>query len=377
MAVEADLLDVVDKIYAASLDEGGWAPALDAMADLLGAVGVTFEIIDKKIGRPIMIELGDRLDRVDSEEYLNYYGAISPRVVRADDLSARGVSYDHLILTESQMDTDEFYSDCLAPQGLRYFVAGHVLNSQSHAGVFAAQRSFTQGHVGETEIALVRRLLPHMQQALDLKFRLHEARLQSESLLGALEGLGEAAIIVDRCGVVLYANKGAAEIFSMADGVAVAHGKLCVSNGNGTGRLDSALGSLTMTDGDAVDLNARNFAAHRPSGKRPYLVAVRPLPAQAAAAAQVLQPAAIVFIRDPDSFVRLDAELVRQSYHLTAAETEIACALDNGLSLREVADQRGVAISTVRGQVYGLMSKLSVNRQTDLIRLLRHYRRPF
>ncbi len=377
MAVEADLLDVVDKIYAASLDEGGWAPALDAMADLLGAVGVSFEIIDKKIGRPIMIELGDRLEQVDSAEYLDYYGAISPRVIRADDLSARGVSYDHLILTESQMDADEFYRDCLAPQGLRYFVAGHVLSNQNHAGVFAAQRSFTQGHVGEIEISLVRRLLPHMRQALDLKFRLQEARLQNESLLDTLEGLGEAAIIVDRAGVVLHANRAAAEIFSMADGVTVAHGRLYIPNGNGGGRLDSALNNLTMAEGDAVDLDARNFAAHRPSGKRPYLVAVRPLPARAAAAAQMLQPAAIIFIRDPDSFVRLDADLVRQSYHLTVAETEIACALDNGLSLREVADQRGVAISTVRGQVYGLMAKLSVNRQTDLIRLLRHYRRSF
>ena len=83
---------------------------------------------------------------------------------------------------------------------------------------------------------------------------------------------------------------------------------------------------------------------------------------------------AIVFIRDPSRFVQLDTSLLKQSYDLTAAELDLAVAIDLGHGLRTIAEQRGVAITTVRSQLYALMEKLNVNRQTDLMRLLRQYR---
>lgn len=376
MAQAAAFLDVVEKIYASALDDRMWASALDGMADLLDAVGVSFEIIDKKSGRPVMIELGRRLEMVNSAEYLNYYGEISPRVIRLGQMPAGRVSYDHLIIDDDEIDGDEFYNDCLAPQGLRYFVAGHVLNTSGHAGVIAAQRSPAQGHVGKAEVETVRRLLPHVRQALDLKFRLHDAGLQTDSLLGGLEGLGEAAVIIDRSGAVLCANSAAAEVFSGGDGITVVDRRICFSDKHAATRLEAALSSLPTVAGEADDIGGRNFAVHRPSGRRPYLVAVRPLPTPSATVLTT-PGAAIVFIRDPSTFVRLDADLLRESYDLTAAEVDIACAIDIGLSVSELAEQRGVAVSTVRTQLYALMAKLDVRRQTDLIRLLQQYRRPF
>lgn len=376
MAQAAAFLDVVEKIYASALDDRMWASALDGMADLLDAVGVSFEIIDKKSGRPMMIELGKRLEMVNSAEYLNYYGEISPRVIRLGQMPAGRVSYDHLIISDDEIDRDEFYNDCLAPQGLRYFVAGHVLNTSGYAGVIAAQRSPAQDHVGKAEVEIVRRLLPHVSQALDMKFRLHDADLQNDSLLGGLEGLGEAAVVIDRTGAVLRVNSAAAEVFSVGDGVTVVDRRICFSDRHAAARFEAALAGLSTGMGEADDIGRRNFAAHRPSKRRPYLVALRPLPAPSATVLTT-QAAAIVFIRDPSTFVRLDADLLRESYDLTAAEMDIACAIDIGLSVSELAKQRGVAVSTVRTQLYALMAKLDVNRQTDLIRLLQQYRRPF
>ncbi len=376
MAQAAAFLDVVERIYASALDDRMWAPALDGMAELLGAVGVSFEIIDKKSGRPVMIELGQRLETVDSAEYLDYYGGISPRVHRLGRMPAGRVSYDHLIISDDEIDRDEFYNDCLAPQGLRYFVAGHVLNTSGHAGVIAAQRSPAQGHAGPADIETVDRLLPHVRQALDLKFRLHDAGVQTDSLLGGLESLGEAAVVIDRSGLVLRANSAAAEVFSNGDGVTVAERRLCFSDRKAIAGFEAALASLSAAMGEADDIGRRNFAARRPSGRRPYLVAVRPLPVPSATVL-AMPAAAIVFIRDPSAFVHLDAGLLRESYDLTAAELDIARAIDIGLSVAELAEQRGVAVSTVRTQLYALMAKLDVNRQTDLIRLLQQYRRPF
>lgn len=124
-------------------------------------------------------------------------------------------------------------------------------------------------------------------------------------------------------------------------------------------------------------MQARSFPAPRPSGHRPYAVAVRALPATDAFVEALFGAAALVFIRDPDRYSALDETLLEQSYGLTRAETDLAAALDTGASLTEFAQRRGVSITTVRTQLYALMAKLGVNRQTDLVRLLRQYRRPF
>ena len=76
----------------------------------------------------------------------------------------------------------------------------------------------------------------------------------------------------------------------------------------------------------------------------------------------------MIFLRDPERFVRLDADSLRQSYKLSEAEVSLALVLDAGSSLRDVAREREVSITTVRSQLYSLMSKLGVRRQVDLAR---------
>ena len=73
----------------------------------------------------------------------------------------------------------------------------------------------------------------------------------------------------------------------------------------------------------------------------------------------------------------LDTYLVRQSYGLTEAESDLALALDRGTTLPDIAERRGVSITTIRTQLYSLMAKLDVNHQTALVRLLRQYRIPY
>jgi DNA-binding NarL/FixJ family response regulator len=56
---------------------------------------------------------------------------------------------------------------------------------------------------------------------------------------------------------------------------------------------------------------------------------------------------------------------------LTAAENAVAQAIAAGLTVRQVADSRGVRVSTVRAQVRTIFDKLGVRRQVDLVR--RHF----
>lgn len=368
---------VIDKAYAAALDNELWPSFLDSAADLFSAVGISFELYDKTSGHPILLDLSAELPKDLAPEYLEYYGNISPRIHHGLSLPSGVVTYDYAILTEAEMDADEFYNDFHGMQGLRYFVAGHILNSDSHLGVLAAQRSPQQGHVDDAEIDLMQRLMPHVQRAVDLRFRLRDADLMCRSFLDGLEGLDEAAIVLEGSGRVFSANHMAQSLLSAGDGVAISEGMLCFADRSAKRLFETVLDSTNSSAGEISHLRTHDFIAQRPSGERPYLVAIRQLPSRDRLHISGHHLAAIVFIRDPSAFARLNTELLRQSYQLSPAELDIAIALDNGLSLREVAEQRGVSITTVRSQTYALMAKLGVCRQTELVRLLAQYHRPF
>lgn len=377
MSKESEFLKVIDKIQAAALDEKLWSPALDSIADLVGGAVATSELIDVGQGRPVYAEFSDRLSSDIENRYIEYYCRINPRVADGLGRPAGAIRYDHAFISDAEIDRNEFYADFVCPLDLKYFVSGHIYSSPRHASLFAVQRSASQGHVGDDEIRVVERLLPHMRHALDVRIRLAKSGLRDGGFLNGLAAIGDAAFLVSEKGRILYENSEAIELASNADGVCSGGRILRFSDLRADAGLAKALAGLRPPEGDRIEMRARNFAARRPSGARPYAVSVRAIPPADAFAEALFGASAIVFIRDPETYSLLDTTLLIESYGLTRAEAALAELLDTGASLREVADRRGVSITTVRSQLYALMAKLDVNRQADLVRLLRQYRQPF
>jgi DNA-binding CsgD family transcriptional regulator len=377
VSTESDFLTVVDNIQAAALDAELWAPALDSIADLVGGAVATTELIEIERARPVYADFSDRLNTETVNEYLYYYSGINPRIADGMGRRAGTVRYDHAFMTDAEIDRDEYYADFVRPLDLKYFVSGHVYSSARHAGLFAVQRSTAQGHVGDKEVQLVQRLIPHMRHALDVRVRLAKSGQRNHGLVYGLAAHGESALLVDDKGRILYENPAAMDLCASGDGVTSSGRFLRFSDRSADARLTKALSCLRVSEGERIDTGLRSFAARRPGGARPYAVSVRALPGADAFAEAVLGAAAIVFIRDPEKYVALDRDLLMQSYALTAAETELAALFDTGASLVDIAERRGVSMSTVRTQLYTLMAKLDVNRQADLARLLRQYRLDF
>ncbi|CAM5179980.1 hypothetical protein CDEF62S_04350 [Castellaniella defragrans] len=61
---------------------------------------------------------------------------------------------------------------------------------------------------------------------------------------------------------------------------------------------------------------------------------------------------------------------LRALFKLSQREAELACALLDGLSLRETADRRGVGVTTLRSQLASLFVKTGTSRQGQLVALL-------
>ena len=62
--------------------------------------------------------------------------------------------------------------------------------------------------------------------------------------------------------------------------------------------------------------------------------------------------------------------LLRDAFELTSAETDIIAALVKGLSLAEIAAQRGRSLNTVRVQMRAILMKTETHSQVELLRLV-------
>jgi DNA-binding CsgD family transcriptional regulator len=65
------------------------------------------------------------------------------------------------------------------------------------------------------------------------------------------------------------------------------------------------------------------------------------------------------------------AEVIQGLFDLTPTEARVARALGRGATVAEIATGNGVAQPTVRNQIREISAKTGVNRQADLVGLLR------
>ena len=81
--------------------------------------------------------------------------------------------------------------------------------------------------------------------------------------------------------------------------------------------------------------------------------------------------AALVLAPDAAQPTELDVATVAETLHFTRAECQAAVLLARGMTVREIAAATGRRESTVRSHVKHMFTKHGLNRQADLVRLVR------
>lgn len=368
MSLDDDLNAVIESIYCAANLPDAWPAALRASGELFGGAGVTLEVIDKTAhNHEFYCSTG--LPEAGEIEYLNHYVSVSPRLSLGQKSRTGDIGYDALVLPESGMAKDEFYSSFLTSLGLKYFVSGCLIQSPAQLAVVAIQFAPQHGHVEAAEISLMRHLLPHFRQAVDMSMRWQQLDRHNVDLEQALDQLRDGVIVLDGAGTVAHVNAEAQRIIRTGDGLTLFQHQLNLVDPVAMQSYETTLQNALLTPGEQ---NGAGFeiAVSRPSGKAPYVLAVRPFRDATSRAG------AYVFIRDTAAESAHSSLLLRQAFGLTEAESELAEFLLEGLSLRQCADRRGVSINTVYTHYRRLKDKTGSAQQTALIAMLKDIASP-
>ncbi|MCB1386405.1 MAG: helix-turn-helix transcriptional regulator [Nitratireductor sp.] len=246
MADIRELSVLIDRLYAAAHGEEEWDGALNRLCDLCGARAATVEFHDVVEGAHLFSH-SIRLDQALMPVYVREFAGRNPRV-RHLQTSRQRIAFDHLFMTETEMDRDPFYAGFLRPQGLRYFVSvDSALFDRRVKGAVALQFGGKISGVQQEGIDFMTVLAPHFNRALGVFWRNNALDLDPEhldkqlaafSLTPAERRLARAVAAGER--LPDYARRTGISINTAYTHYARVKGKLdCRSRGELVGRLAS------------------------------------------------------------------------------------------------------------------------------------------
>jgi DNA-binding CsgD family transcriptional regulator len=197
----------------------------------------------------------------------------------------------------------------------------------------------------------------------------HSSDLVSAGL-EALDLLDIGVCVTNRLGELLFANRTARQILTSRDGLEVtADGVLGALPGCCLQSLSALLQQAVQAQGNNGSSKDTALAVCRPSGKRSLTLLVRRLGA-ADPTPNVTEPAALVFVLDPELPVDAAESGLRQLYGLTSSEARLAQLMMSGRTFEECYKLLQIRPSTARMHLGNLFAKTGVRRQGQLISLL-------
>lgn len=365
---------LICSIYDAALDSALWPAFMDSLASSLNASLGMLWMHDFSNGRVNLEPCGGNvsavtgLDATALAQFTNYYAALNVWVPNASQLAEGSVTVSSVLYPDELLKRTEFYSDFLRPQDLFYGVGSSILKRGTRDVKMSFVRSERAGRYDESELQLVRQLMPHLRNAVVVHRQLHRLRLMAASAMAALELVPVGVILLTSAGTLLHANRRAHELAAWTG--ALSFGPAGTISGAGM----AATASLQRLIHNAVTTGAGKGVAHGGAQRlvsakgRELHALVTPLPAGSAAFAGSAMAA--IFCSDPQSVIGALSRTLAAMYGMTPAEAHLTEALVNGQSLTQYAEVRCVSMNTVRTQLKAAAAKTGAKRQADLVRIV-------
>ncbi len=374
----------VQAIHAAALQPEDWPQALAQIAMLLGAPkALAFTPLTKPDDGGFV--LAHAIPQSFLQEWAERY---LPHDIWTTQARDRGLLHDGNVLLgedlvpDAQLVQSVFYREFLSRQGIRRLCSGVVFSGRmaglpsTICSVFRGSNSAAFTEADRHLHALVTR---HLSLALGMALRLRDAEFRLATSLQALDRLHGAVLLLGQRGNVLFANRNALALLACAEGLALRAGNPATD----------ALGWLQARSAcaqDALDAELRAVLARNPLRATHFAhgLALQQLPPRAALVlhavplgeqgselwCRLLQPAALVFITDPQAVPILDPALLRRLYGISTAECRVAQQLLHGQTLQQAASHLHLGSNTVKTHLTQLFEKTRTHRQQQLLRLL-------
>lgn len=370
----AVLLSLVEGIHSAALDPALWPGVVARIGAAVHAKAGTIFVHDFADSSAHLDGSGPNIaafagfDPGSLESYAMHYSMTNVWTANEDTLPAGSAVVSSELFPDSMLKKTEFYGDWLHEQDFFYALGSVVEKEESRAMKLSFLRPERAGQFGESDLRMMRALMPHLRTAVAMHRRVHRLSQLSHSALAALELLTHGVVFVSETGRLLHWNGAARQISRRTGSIVITgNGKVAACTHALSEKLAEAI--RRACDPGAAGASAPGTLLKLPasSGEVQVFVApagaVEPSPFPAGAAAAL-------FVTELSAANLALADALRSVYGTSPAEAALGEALVNGQSLKEFAAERQVSLNTVKTQLKSLSAKVGARRQVDLVRTI-------
>ena len=374
---------VIASIHDAMLDDSRWRESSALIDEACGTKGNHVVIVDRHArgpdrGLPEWLfdecyfrgELRAELGR----DYVEDFFPHDERVPRLMQLPDRRVAHVSTLYSERELKTSATYNDLLRRAECQSSL--HVrMNGPDGLDVILVfadpidTAGWTSGRIETLE-----RLVPHIRQFVRVRHALVSADGLAASLADLLDRTNFGVIYLDQRGMIVNANSNARAVLREGDGLSDRSGFLRARLAADDARLGSLLRDALCRGRGRQPAGGSMTVKRSPLLPRLVLhvqpVTGRHMDSAHALGGVVPSVAALVLLVDPGSKTRLDAGVVAETFRLTRAESQVAAALAEGSTVRDIARATHRQVSSVKWLAKQIHAKCGITRRADLTRMV-------
>ncbi|MCR0984720.1 helix-turn-helix transcriptional regulator [Roseomonas populi] len=347
---------LLGRIYLSPLDREARDSLPSALAKLVGGVQAAFWTLDPRTGMPDS-PMVTNLPSETEPLYRSYYHRIDPWRTAINALQLDTVQLGTELIADAALRRTEYYADFGRRIETFHLIGACVAigrDPSSPVGRVSIIRPQGMEGFAAGESARLRRLLPHLRRAWQTGQQLARggdtaAPAWTAGISAMLQALQAAAIATDGHGRVLVTNAESERL----DAVGALRLRGAVPQRLLTLPEERATGTLRAAIGNAARGGAGMEAVLELGPAGQCRVTVSPL------SRLVAGPGLALVVVTPEAVSTSEKTLRRaqQLFGFTRTEAEVALALAAGSSPKEIAEMRGVQISTVRSQLLRALDK--------------------
>ncbi len=371
MSEQAAFARVLASLYDAMLDETLW-PATSALLD--EACGLTGNALlvgegppdDTRVTFVGLYYRGQR--RLDLErEYLEVYHPINEGIPRLRQLPDGHLVPIKDLYTAEELKTSRAYNEAYRRGQYQQGVNVRLAGPGGSPMTWSLADPVASAGWGSSQVAMVRRLTPHLRQFIRVRQALVRAQAGDTTVTALLETPRIGVVHLDRRGRILAVNDRARSLLRHGEGVSDEEGVLQARAPDDQARLARLVAEALPTS-RAVPVSG-SMLLGRAGGVPPLVVHVKPVgvPSPDYGARHV---AALVLLVEPGRHPRLDPDVVTRTLGLTPAESQVAVWLADGKNVRDMATATGLTEGAIYWHLKQIYKKLPISRQVDLVRLV-------
>ena len=364
-------LAIADEFYNAAVDSARWYSALERLAAATGSRSGELITIghDAVVPVNLMTNVDPALHPAAVEARIGD-PTVNPRVKAGMAAPLLEAIAECDFLTPDEHAIHPHYNEFARPWDIPFICLTTLERQKDLLIGLAVCRSEREGHISAEQRRVFASLAPHVRAAVRMQMALEGNG--AALVRGALEMLSIPAFVCGRSGTVQALTTPAEDILRGVSGLVLRNRRLHAVRDE----EDKALS-------DAIDKAARGLASPgapaattlilhgTQESKSPLVLDVMPLPSVALEFFSA--PRVVVVARGARGSDARKAALLQGVYGFTTAETDVALLLARGQSTEAIAQQRKVAVGTVRAQIKSMLAKLGVSRQVELVARLNEF----